>query len=98
MIATLAPLTAALKDPPPWLAPLIPVIRLVLDAGELLSIAASLNAAREASGADVEFVDPSRLARDEPYEAFIARTGCVPTRDNLHDFFNGVMWLTYPKT
>ena len=34
----------------------------------------------------------------EPYEVFIARTACVPTRDNLHDLFNGLMWLTYPQT
>ncbi|MFL6547845.1 MAG: DUF3025 domain-containing protein [Povalibacter sp.] len=98
MIATFVPLSAALKDPPPWLVPLLPVVRRVLDAGESLSIAASLNAARDANDAHVEFVDHSRLPRDESYEGFIARTACIPTRDNLHDFFNGVMWLTYPKT
>ncbi|MEA3125298.1 MAG: hypothetical protein QOD67_2317, partial [Caballeronia sp.] len=24
-------------------------------------------------------------------------TGCVPTRYNLHDFFNGSMWFQYPR-
>jgi hypothetical protein len=32
----------------------------------------------------------------EAYESFIARTACVPTRNNLHDFFNALIWLTYP--
>lgn len=30
------------------------------------------------------------------YEAFIGATGCVPTRENLHDFFNALVWLTFP--
>ncbi|MGJ7493762.1 DUF3025 domain-containing protein [Variovorax sp. RT4R15] len=33
----------------------------------------------------------------EAYEAFIHRTGTVPTRDNLHDFFNGLVWLRFPQ-
>jgi Protein of unknown function (DUF3025) len=32
----------------------------------------------------------------EAYEAFVARTACVPTRDNLHDFFNALVWLRLP--
>lgn len=35
-------------------------------------------------------------AADEPYEVFIARTGCVPTRANLHDFFNALVFLQFP--
>jgi Protein of unknown function (DUF3025) len=35
-------------------------------------------------------------AQDRPYESFIARTDDVPTRDNLHDFFNGLVWLRFP--
>lgn len=31
------------------------------------------------------------------YEEFIGATGQVPTRDNLHDFFNGLVWLTFPS-
>ena len=33
----------------------------------------------------------------EAYEAFIARTGGVPTRHNLHDLFNGLAWLRHPR-
>ena len=44
------------------------------------------------------FVPQDRLPPGEPYEAFIHRTGTVPTRDNLHDFFNGLVWLQFPQT
>ena len=30
------------------------------------------------------------------YEAHIHATGAVPTRDNLHDFFNALVWLHFP--
>ena len=43
------------------------------------------------------FVPASELPADEPYEAFVARTGQVPTRDNAHDFFNGLVWLHHPE-
>lgn len=46
----------------------------------------------------VSFVAQSELPTGEAYEAFIARTGTVPTRDNLHDLFNGLMWLAWPQT
>ncbi len=32
------------------------------------------------------------------YETLIADTGQIPTRNNLHDLFNGWVWLTFPKT
>lgn len=37
-------------------------------------------------------------AASEPYEAFIARTGCIPTRANLHDFFNALVLLQFPRS
>ena len=42
--------------------------------------------------APVRFVPATELPAGEAYEAFIARTGCVPTRDNLHDHFNRLIW------
>ena len=42
------------------------------------------------------FVAPEALPAGVAYEAFIARTAGVPTRHNLHDFFNGLVWLTWP--
>ena len=42
------------------------------------------------------FVPQSELPDGEAYEAFIRRSGRVPTRDNLHDLFNGLVWLRFP--
>lgn len=32
------------------------------------------------------------------YETFIAQTNTIPTRCNWHDFYNGLIWLQFPKT
>ena len=58
-----------------------------------LSCAAALN---QAGAAPLRFVPQSALPAGEAYEAFIARTGQCPTRDGLHDFFNGLCWLRFP--
>lgn len=44
------------------------------------------------------FVPHERLPTAEAYEAFIHRTGQVPTRDNDHDAFNGLVWWRFPAT
>ena len=49
------------------------------------------------SGGAVEFVSQSELPTDIAYEAFIFSHKRVPTRDNLHDFFNGLCWLRFPQ-
>jgi len=49
------------------------------------------------SGGSVEFVPQSDLSADIAYEAFIFSHKHIPTRDNLHDFFNGLCWLRFPK-
>ncbi len=72
----------------PWLAPLAPWLPL-----PLTDVAAALNAH---DGAPRHFVPQAELPEGEAYEAFIARTGRVPTRDNLHDAFNGLLWLAQP--
>jgi hypothetical protein len=91
-------LASALTTPPPWLAPHLEAARQVADAVSPQSVAAALNSAR-GDGADTAcFVDQSALPAGEPYESFIARTACVPTRDNLHDLLNGLIWLSYPRT
>jgi hypothetical protein len=48
-------------------------------------------------GKPVHFVPQSSLPPGVAYEAFISATGSVPTRDNLHDFFNALVWLTFPR-
>jgi hypothetical protein len=98
MEAVCAPLVAALQNPPPWLAPYVPIARRIARAADAQPIADALDAARGERSEYPRFVEHSALPANEPYEAFIARTRCVPTRDNLHDFFNGLVWLTYPQT
>jgi Protein of unknown function (DUF3025) len=62
------------------------------------NLATALNQTAAEHGLDVpHFVEQSALPPDEAYEAFIFSTGSVPTRDNLHDFFNGLVWLHEPK-
>ncbi|WGG50788.1 DUF3025 domain-containing protein [Rugamonas sp. DEMB1] len=48
-------------------------------------------------GLPLRFVPQSALPEGTAYEAFIGATGGVPTRDNLHDFFNGLVWLSFPR-
>ena len=43
-------------------------------------------------------VSQDELPSGEAYEAFIYRTHTVPTRNNAHDFFNGLCWLRFPQT
>ena len=57
------------------------------------SVAAALNA--EAVPGAPRFV-AADAAGAEGYERYIAATGCVPTRDNAHDCFNGLVWLRFP--
>jgi hypothetical protein len=44
----------------------------------------------------LRFVAQAELPEGRAYEEFIGATGCVPTRDNLHDFFNGLVWQSFP--
>ena len=59
------------------------------------SVAQALNSAL---AAPVRFVPQSALPPDMAYEQFIFERGMVPTRDNLHDFFNGLCWMRFPQT
>lgn len=85
----------------PWMAPWAPWVRPVVQrvmAGE--SVADALNQSRvEIGGAvPVRFVPQGELPEGEAYEAYITRTRCVPTRNNLHDLLNGACWLRCPAT
>lgn len=42
------------------------------------------------------FVPQSALPAGVAYETFIFETGGVPTREGLHDFFNGLVWRRFP--
>jgi len=85
----------------PWLKPLRtaadPVIR-AADWRLALNSAVAAAGLRNHRGLPVRFVLQSELPAGVAYEAFISATGGVPTRDNLHDFFNALVWLTFPRT
>lgn len=96
-------------DPPravaiDWAAPWFDAIRADgCAASRAADLRAALNAAAERLGIHNAAGRPIRFAMagaagDAAYEAHIDRTGEVPTRDNLHDFFNALVWLRFPRT
>jgi hypothetical protein len=87
---------AAPPGQPTWLAPLQPALASVVGQWQAgASVADALNAVRPAA-CPVQFVPQASLPAGEAYETFIHRSGQVPTRDNLHDAFNGLVWLAQP--
>ena len=88
----------------PWLTPYRPtLLRIEACRSAGVSLADSLNAAMALQPAvllrqgALRFVPQHELPAGEAYEAFIARSACVPTRDKLHDLFNGLVWLRFPQ-
>ena len=83
----------------PWLQDLRATGQAVLlrEAGGA-SVAQALNADAAVASTGVRFVPQAALPAGEPYERHIFQTGTVPTRDNLHDFFNGLVWQQFPHT
>lgn len=63
-------------------------------AWQLQSVAEALNSA--SAGLAIKFVPQSALPDGQAYEDFIFKTGHIPTRDGLHDFFNGLCWQRFP--
>jgi hypothetical protein len=52
---------------------------------------------RNHRGLPIQFIPQAELPPGVAYETHISQTGCVPTRENLHDFFNALVWLTFPQ-
>ena len=86
---------AALDWEAPWYQPWRDQGRRVLDRA---AGGRPLHEALNGLGAPVHFVAASALPPGEAYERFIHERGACPTRDNLHDFFNGLCWLGLPAT
>ena len=73
------------------------------DPGETVSeiVAAGLplhEALNRQGGSPVRFVEASALPPGQAYERYVFDTGDCPTRENLHDFFNGLCWLRLPQS
>ena len=79
----------------PGLAPWGAIGAPLSQAAQGTSVAQALDALAPAGGP--RFVPQAERPAGEAYEAFIFRTGRVPTRDNVHDFFNGLVWLAFPQ-
>ena len=79
----------------PWLHPMRgpgePAGRLAMKG---MTVAEALNAA---GAAPVRFVPQSHLPAGMAYERYIFESGCCPTREGLHDFFNGICWMVFPR-
>lgn len=78
----------------PWLAPLAhhgKAVSLAIDRGQPLPHALGTQPA-----CPVRFVPQDALPPGVAYEQFIFDTAQVPTRENLHDFLNGLCWLRFP--
>jgi len=46
----------------------------------------------------IRFVPQADLPPGMAYEQYIFDSGLCPTREGLHDFFNGLAWLNFPLT
>jgi hypothetical protein len=84
----------------PWLAPWRETGEpLVAHALASQSVHKALNALREAKALDIpRFIPQAELPSGKAYEQHIFEHREVPTRDNAHDFFNGLLWLHLPQT
>ncbi|MBB6575977.1 hypothetical protein HNP33_000025 [Comamonas odontotermitis] len=88
---------SALDWSAPWLAPYRGLASRVqmLSANPENRVADVLN---QVGDCGRRFVPQTDLPDGEAYEAYIARTGCVPTREHLHDALNGLVWQRFPRT
>lgn len=83
----------------PWLQPVASIAKPIVMAEDwraAINQAAAAAGICSASGMPIQFVFQETLPARVAYETFIFDTGQVPTRENLHDFFNALIWLAYP--
>jgi hypothetical protein len=84
----------------PWLAPFRACAQPIVAAADwqaALNARAADMGLRNHRDLPLRFVPQASLPPGMAYEAFISASGGVPTRENLHDFFNGLVWLTFPR-
>jgi len=100
-----APWFEALNPQAPWLKPYrlhlpaaLALLRQGLGVAQVLNALAQAQADAGAPAPGVRFVPQAHLPAGQAYEQFIWQQRQVPTRDNAHDFFNGLVWLVFPHT
>lgn len=84
----------------PWLAHVRTIGQIIAQSPDwrlALEQHAAVLGLRNHRGLPLQFVPQASLPEGVAYETFISDTGQVPTRDNLHDFFNALVWLTFPR-
>ncbi|MCO5397252.1 DUF3025 domain-containing protein [Ralstonia sp. 21MJYT02-11] len=78
-------------------APIAAAMARGADLRDALNAHPAASAIRISAGHALRFIPQDALPADAAYEAHIAATGEVPTRYNLHDFFNALIWLHWPR-
>lgn len=84
----------------PWFASILPAAQTLLaqeDWRAALKEAACAAELKNHRGLPLEFIRQEELPDGVAYESHISDAGKVPTRENLHDFFNALVWLSFPK-
>lgn len=84
----------------PWYASVRTAARTVIASKDwrlALNEAAAQRDLRNHRALPLHFIQQEELPEGVAYEAHIGATGGVPTRENLHDFFNALVWLSFPK-
>ncbi len=84
----------------PWFAPFSDAGAVLAGSLDWIAEANQFAGSRQLSnhrGLPLRFAPQSVLPETVGYEAHISVTGQVPTRDNLHDFFNTLAWLHFPR-
>ena len=85
----------------PWLAHLRDLGAQLATSPDWIAAANALASERGLTNSmqlPIVFVPQDLLPTSIGYEAHIHATGQVPTRHNLHDFFNALIWLHFPAT
>lgn len=94
--ASLPARLAALDLGAPWFQPWAVAGR---PLAALVQSGPSLDQALNArAGPGIRFVPSGHMPAGKAYEQYIFETRCCPVREDLHDFFNGLVWLQMPLT
>lgn len=81
----------------PWLLPYADQGR-ALEQRVRTGLALPAAMAAAATAGAPRFVPQQALPAGTRYESFVHATGQCPLRENLHDFFNGLVWLHFPRS